>query len=271
MFPLLLLTAVFSAACNDAEITSVGTQDEAVEIVTVLYDNGIDSYTREIGDEGARRWTVIAEGKMFEGGLTARALRVLRDNGLPRPNDEGREGAAKEEGLMKSVSAEKAKRLKEMEIEIERQLRLLPGVVRVKTNVAPAEEDALALNPPPATAAVVVVCKDKEPGFTEQHVRELVAGGVPKLKPEYVRVAMTYEPPRPLVPRAVDRSRRNRLLFGGVVFGLLSLALIGTVTEMRRRRKLLPESPSNVDRDRREGDSLDALSPNDRSAAANGF
>src|SRR5262245_29908558 len=51
VLPMLFLAAPSSAGCNDAEITSVATQDEAVEIVTVLYDNGIDSYTREIGDE----------------------------------------------------------------------------------------------------------------------------------------------------------------------------------------------------------------------------
>jgi type III secretion protein J len=223
-------------ACNDADVTTVNTQDEAIEILTVLYDAGIDAYVQEVGDENARQWKILAEGRLFEGGLSAKALRVLRDNGLPRPTVAGREEAAKEEGLLKSVSAEKAKRLKEMEIEIERQLRLLPSVVRVKTNVAPAEGDAIELNPPPATAAVVLVCKDKEPGFTDQHVRELVAGGVPRLKPENVRVAITYEPPRPLLPRAVDRTRRTRLISGVILVSVLTAALGGLITWARRKK-----------------------------------
>ena len=230
------LLVSMSSGCGDSEVTTVATQDEAIEILTVLYDEGIDANMQEVGDEGAKRWKVLVEGKLFEGGITAKAHRVLRDNGLPRPTVAGREEAAKEEGLLKSASAEKAKRLKELEIEIERQLRLLPGVVRVKTNVAPAEDDPVELNPPPATAAVVIVCKDRQPGFTDQHVKELVAGGVPRLKPENVRVATTYEPPHPLAPRAVDRSRRNRLVSGIVLLSLLTVVLIGLLLVARRKR-----------------------------------
>jgi len=233
---ILFMLVLVSTGCGDSEVTTVATQDEAIEILTVLYDGDIDAYMQEVGDEGAKRWRILVEGKLFEGGMTAKAHRVLRDNGLPRPTVAGREEAAKEEGLLKSVSAEKAKRLKEMEIEIERQLRLLPGVVRVKTNVAPAEDDPVELNPPPATAAVVVVCKDRQPGFTDQHVRELVAGGVPRLKPENVRVATTYEPPHPLAPRAIDRSRRNRLVSGIVLLSLLTVVLVGLLLVARRKR-----------------------------------
>jgi type III secretory pathway lipoprotein EscJ len=231
-----LLVSLLSG-CGDSEVTTVATQDEAIEILTVLYDEGIDANMQEVGDEGAKRWKVLVEGKLFEGGMTAKAHRVLRDNGLPRPTVAGREEAAREEGLLKSASAEKAKRLKEMEIEIERQLRLLPGVVRVKTNVAPAEDDPVELNPPPATAAVVIVCKDRQPGFTDQHVKELVAGGVPRLKPENVRVATTYEPPHPLAARTVDRSRRNRLVSGIVLLSLLIVLLVGLLLFARRKRK----------------------------------
>lgn len=258
-----LTLPISMSGCGDAEITTVNSQDEAIEILTVLYDNGVDSYMQEVGEEGARQWKVFAEGKLFESGVMAKAHRVLRDNGLPRPTDQGREAAAKEEGLLKSVSAEKAKRLKEMETEIERQLRLLPAVVRVKTNVAPADEDPIEINPAPATASVILVCKEKQPGFTEQHVKELVAGGVPRLKPENVRVAITYDPPRPLAPRATDKSSRNRLVSGIVVVSLLSLVLIGLVIQARRRRDVL-ERPK-----RTEPDAMPVLEESDATSSLN--
>src|SRR6185503_12753132 len=108
-------------------------------------------------------------------------------------------------------------------------------------------------NPPPATAAVVVVCKDRQPGFTDQHVRELVAGGVPRLKPENVRVATTYEPPHPVAPRAVDRSRRNRLVSGIVLLSLLTVVLVGLLLVARRKR-----SGANDNGSRDTGDSATA-------------
>jgi type III secretory pathway lipoprotein EscJ len=235
VYPFFIPLLLFISACGSQDIATVATEDEAIEILTVLYDNGIEAYKEEFGEEGATRWKILIKGKLFGSSDLATAHRILRNNGLPRPADEGREGAAKEDGLVKSDSSEKAKRLKEVEIEIERELRLLPSVVRVKVNVAPADSDKLELNPTQATAAVVIVCKDKQPTFNENQIQNLVAGSVPKLQPEGVRVMIAYEPPLPLVDRPLEEGRRKRLMIGIFVVSLLGLLLTVLVVQVRRK------------------------------------
>src|SRR5262245_65120196 len=63
---LLLIFVPGMSGCSDAEITTVNSQDEAIEILTVLYENGIDAYMNETGEEGAKQWKISAEGKLFE-------------------------------------------------------------------------------------------------------------------------------------------------------------------------------------------------------------
>jgi type III secretory pathway lipoprotein EscJ len=250
--PLLILLLLFMTACGSQDIATVATEDEAIEILTVLYDNGIEAYKEEFGEEGATRWKVLIKGRLLGSGDLATAHRILRNNGLPRPADEGREGAAKEDGLVKSDSSEKAKRLKEVETEIERELRLLPSVVRVKVNVAPADSNKLELNPTQATAAVVIVCKDKQPTFNENQVQNLVAGSVPKLQPEGVRVMIAYEPPLLLANRPLEESRRKRLMIGIFVVSLLGLLLTVLIVQVRRKngrmedRTAAEEGPSEA-------------------------
>lgn len=235
----IILLLGFTVACGSTEVATVPNEDEAIEILTILYDNGIEGAKQEAGDETGKQWKISVGSSEV-----ASAHRVLHDHGLPRPADQGREGAAKEDGLLKSVSAEKARRLKEIETEIERQLRMLPSVIRVKANVALADEDVLELKPAEATASVVLVSKEKEPTFTEEHAQRLVAGSVPKLKPENVRVIIAYEPPRALITRSIDVSRRNRFVTGIVVIGVLSIALVGLLVHARRKNNLTPGDAS---------------------------
>src|SRR5215831_14131219 len=231
-----LAVACSMTACGSSEVATVSNEDEAIEIVTVLYDNGVDAAKQEAGEDNGRQWKVFVST-----GDQAKAYRILHDNGLPRPSGEGREGAGKEDGLLKSVSAEKARRLKEVETEIERELRMLPGVIRVKANVAPAEDDILELKAPEATASVVLVTKDKEPKFSEEHVKSLVAGAVPKLKVDNVRVTIAYDPPRAASARSDAASRRRRLARGGAIVALLCLVL-AALAILARRRSVRPRN-----------------------------
>jgi type III secretory pathway lipoprotein EscJ len=227
----LALVLCLLAACRAGEsVATVVNESEATEILTVLYEHRIEGRKEEFGEEGARRWRVLVGA-----GDVASANQVLQDYGLPRPSDQGREGA-RDSGLFQTDSAEKARRLKEIETEIERQLRLLPGVVRVKVNVSPAAGDLLELNPPPATASVVIVCKDKQPTFTDENVRKLVAGGAPKLKPENVTVAVAYEPPRFVAGRESGGRRSVVLKFALISAAVLCL-LLGALIALHLRRQ----------------------------------
>lgn len=242
-------------ACGDVEVATVPSEKEAIEILTLLFDNEIDAHKEEVGEEGAKQWKIIIDGSLLGSGDVAAAHRILQDHGLPRPKEEARK---EDGGLLPTQMAEKAKYLREIEAKIENQLLLLPGVVRVKVNVAPFESDPIALKPPPATASALILCKDKEPGFTDGYVQNLVAGGVPQLEPGKVKVAIVYDPPHPPPRREASAARRSRLIAGGVIVGLLTI-LLGVLVYQVRRKKRQASASSADDAEEGHGEMGDPL------------
>lgn len=237
---LLMLCLMLGAACRRQEgVATVPTETEAIEIVNALNQRGIEAEKEEVGEEGSRQWRVTITEERLGSGKLALALQVLQENGLPRPNDKGLEGAYEEKGMFPSESAQQAQRLKELKTEIERQLRLLPTVVRVSVNIVLPEEDTINLNPYPATASVLVVYHDEKPSFTASHVQDLVARGVPKLKPENVSVVLIHESPRSPIQSPVSTRRQMTTIYtiGGGLVVLLTLLLLIFMLQARRQSR----------------------------------
>ncbi|MFN0121538.1 MAG: hypothetical protein ACKV2V_13680, partial [Blastocatellia bacterium] len=195
------------------EVATIPTEIEAIEIISLLQDFQIEARKAQIGEEGARQWAVHVPGADV-----SQAYRVLRDYGLPRPARAGRD-KAQSGGLFPSPDETRQQQLNALESEIEKMLWMLPGVVRVKAIVSPAGGDILEFNPAQATASLVVVSRDKQPGFTQEQVRELVAGSVARLKPESVRVTIATELPR-VTPGGVTAKAEDR--FHQLIIGLIA-------------------------------------------------
>jgi type III secretion protein J len=224
------------SACGEKSVARVSTEGEAIEIISVLTEHGFEVEKKTTTEESASRWDVVLDEGWFGGGEVARAMQVLRYYGLPRPEEKAAQDA--ESGMFPSPSVEKMRQLKEREREMERKLRMLPGVARVNATIVLPDEDALKLNPYPATASIWIVHQEPKPAFSGEHVQNQVAGGVPGLKPESVTVLTTYEPP-PLVPRQeLGLRRRNNLLLAGAValVAVMSFVLVVLLLQMRRQR-----------------------------------
>jgi type III secretory pathway lipoprotein EscJ len=112
--------------------------------------------------------------------------------------------------------------------------------LRVKAIVSPGGGDILEFNPSPATASVVIVCQQKQPAFSIEHVRELVAGSVSKLKPENVNVAIATELPRAQLVRSPEESQSgiHRMIIGVIL--VLGLALAGLISFSLTRQQRWP-------------------------------
>lgn len=231
----LLALALSTSACGDKSVAQVTHESDAIEIVDVLKEHGFDVSKEEVGEGAGRRWSIVVNEGLFGGSDAALAMQVLRDNGLPRPEDKGLEGAYEDQGMFPSESAQRAQRLKELKTEIERQLRMLPGVTRVSVTIVLPEDNALNLNPYPATAGVLIVYKDAKPAFTGEQIQNLVARGVPNLKTENVNVSMSQQPPR-AVPRQ-DLSIRRRTYIALTILAVLALILFGLIAVFWRMRK----------------------------------
>lgn len=256
-------------ACQKTQpLATVPTEAEANEIINVLHRHNIETHKEAARQEGGERssnggssntarWQVLLDRGMFEGNRMSAALQLLEDYGLPRPSEQGLEKAYQEGGLFPSESAQKAQRLKELKTEIEKQLRLLPGVVRANVNLVLPEDNFTHFHPYAATASVLIIRRgssgsgDNGGGqsvFTDQYVRELVAHGVPTLQPEAVSVVIVAAPlsaertPQASATEGVDKS----LWLVLAIAVLTILTAIAIAFSLRSQRQRHEASASNA-------------------------
>ncbi|MFN7928252.1 MAG: hypothetical protein U0Y68_09925 [Blastocatellia bacterium] len=235
-FICLLLVLLTACRAKEAAAT-VSNEVEAIEIISLLNDFKIDATKELAGEEGAKQWRVMVSGADL-----TQSYQVLKDYGLPRPVRAGRDNT-KSTGLFPAPEEVRQQQLSALESDIERMIWLLPGVVRVKAIVSPAESDVLQFNPSSATASIVVVVREKEPAFKPEHVRDLVAGSVAKLKAENVRVTIATELPR-LTPATlpVKQIQTVHIVVISIIAALLLalLSLLGYALHVRRKKKTNP-------------------------------
>lgn len=245
---LLAVVATLTSACGEKSVARVSSENEAIEILDRLREYRIEANKEEVGEGEAAQWSINVDEGWFGGDEGARATQVLRYYGLPRPDE--LKLAKDDGGVFPSPSIENAQRLREREIEMERKLRLLPGVARANVTIVLPEDDTIKLDPYPATASVLLVHKEQQPAFKGEQVQNQVAGGVPGLKPEKVTVSMLFEMPPPLPPQE-NVQRRNRILLAvGIglltVFGFLLAILLWQTRQQRAALAALREGEEGL-------------------------
>jgi type III secretory pathway lipoprotein EscJ len=234
-----LLLPLFLTSCSTStSLATVATEEEAIAILNVLHENGIDAHKEEVGEEGARRWKIALDPSWFAGSSeVAMANQVLQDNGLPRPTYSG--APVSDGGMFKDEATRKAEQLKEREADLQKKLRLLPGVVGVEVSIVEPEDSSININAYPSTAAVLVVSKDDPPNFDQGTIKGLVARSVPKLSADNVYVAITTKPAKPL-PWAEIGSRRRHKILDAVGIGImiiLASSLVVLLLQSRRQNR----------------------------------
>jgi type III secretory pathway lipoprotein EscJ len=268
MFSMLLLTMT---GCRGAtSLATVSNEDEAIEILNVLHENGIEARKEETGEEGAKQWRIQLQESWFSGSTeVAMANQVLQDNGLPRPSNAAEQANA-ESGVFKDESTRKAEQLKQREADLQKKLRLLPGVVGVEVSIVEPEDSAININPYPSTASVLIVTKDDPPNFEADTIRGLVARSVPKLSPESVYVAITTRPVRPVPWREIGIQRRHKSLdaIGIGIMIILASSVVVLLLQMKRQNNELLELRSALpDAGRLEKEDTDQPQSTEQSVA----
>jgi type III secretion protein J len=183
---------------------------------------------------------------------TARALEILRQQGLPREPRTGFAELYGRPGLIPSELEERARFVLATTGEVERTLESVEGVVSARVHLVPAEPDPAALDGrdrSPARAAVLVRLRPGGSiGLTTGEIQKLVAGSAPGLDPAAVVVIATATAlPRPpgddggggsgstgalaaLGPFWVARASRGPLIVTAIValivIGLLAVLLL---------------------------------------------
>ncbi|HKR13344.1 MAG TPA: hypothetical protein VJT15_14875 [Pyrinomonadaceae bacterium] len=247
-----------STGCQRANsLATVPTEAEAIEILNVLHENGLEASKEEVGEETAKQWRILLHESWFGASEVAMANQVLQDNGLPRPSNKA-ELASSESGVFKDESTRKAEQLKQREADLQKQLRLLPGVVGVEVTIVEPEDSSINIDPYPSTASVLIVSKEDPPNFQADTVRGLVARSVPKLSPDSVYVAITTRPVRQLPARELGVQRRHKVLdaIGIGIMIILVASLVVLLLQMKRQnaellalRSTLPDDAGKEDPD----------------------
>jgi type III secretory pathway lipoprotein EscJ len=240
----LFLTLSLITGCRaTTSLATVADESEAIEILNVLHENGIQAHKEEIGEEGAHQWQIILDQSwLSDSSEVAMANQVLQDNGLPRPSELNKKAPA-ESGVFEDEATRKARQLKERELDLQKKMRLLPGVIGVQISIVEPEDSSININPYPSTASVLIVTKDDPPNFNPDTVRGLVARSVPKLNPDNVYVAVTTKPVRPLPWREFGAQRRHKGLdaIGIGILIILASSVVVLLLQMRRQSRELSE------------------------------
>lgn len=258
----LLIASAFGCAAEP--IVHNLEEREANQILELLADNEIVA-TKQIVDTGR---TVSYTVSTQAGKTAMSAIRVLNQYEMPRRHDNGYLDVFKESGLIPTAAEERAKGLAAIEGEIEKQLKLVDGILDAQVNLVIPEENALRTAQDvrsPTTAAVTLkyLGSSSKP-LSEPQVQAVVAAGVERLTPDNVVVVMT--PSMGFSKRSkaaeaavatpvagtVPNTWRMGLLGGAIALALLLLMLVVQQARLSTVRGRLERLQSEIAKARRK-------------------
>ena len=188
---LCIILISFLASCGTEAIVHDLGEREANRILELLADKNIQGL-KLINDKGRTvTYTIhVPSANRMD------AIRMLNQNDLPRRKDKGYHEIFSESGLIPTSTEERAKKMAAIEGEIERQLKLIDGILDVEVQLVIPEENALRTaeeQRPKTTASVTIRYLSGADGakpLTEPQVQAIVAAGVEKLAAADVVVLM---------------------------------------------------------------------------------
>jgi type III secretion protein J len=237
--------ALTAAACSTNLLHGLD-ERAANESIGALEHAGIgtEKVAEEGGGGGGATFTVrVARAE------AARALELLRSLGLPRDRRHGFAEVYGQPSLIPTASEERARYLDALGGEIERTLETADGVVSARVHLVLEENDPLAADPHPRTAAraaVLIKARGGRAPLPESDVQRLVAGSVPGLDPAAVAVVITRTPDladgsdtstalTAVGPLRIARGSRATVV-GALVAGLVVLAALAVLLLLTARR-----------------------------------
>jgi type III secretion protein J len=188
----LLLIPLVLAACGSEIIVHDVDEKQANAIIVLLDDNQIRATKLQVVNGRVTNYSVAVSASASMG-----ALKVLQLNEYPQKKVNDYAEVYKEAGLIPTASQEKANKLRSIEGEIEKQLRLINDVLDAEVNIVMPDETALRTTEDaqsPTTASVAIKYMPGRGGskpVSEPYVQAMVAASVEKLTPDKVVVVMT--------------------------------------------------------------------------------
>ena len=173
------------AACTGKiELIAAVPEAESNEVLSALLNAGLHA-DRKLGKEGMVSVLIAPEE-------VARALDVLRAQGLPREKTPRMGDVFKKEGLISSPLEEKARFLFSLSQELENTLVRIDGVVSARVHVVLPESPKLGEEGSVQASAAVFIKHRPEFNLTPllPQIRKLVLYSIPNLAPDRVSVVL---------------------------------------------------------------------------------
>jgi type III secretory pathway lipoprotein EscJ len=233
-----LLAAFLLAGCSARKVQTVKVEAEANQIIDVLGENGIRARKNEVGEGDRKTFEIVVNG---DEEAVAAAIQLMEDHCLGRPEPPEPEGGA----VITSLEVERAREQRRLKMNIESQLRKIPGVTCVDVNFVPPQDRSLALNPYPSTASVLINYKTPNFPVSKEEIANLVARSVPALQPENVSVVVTAKPLRPLPNNKAVYDFTRIALVSGIGLATI-LAFVSVVFVLRKKRRKKSEESENI-------------------------
>lgn len=230
-----LLASAFLLGCGPKRVHTVKIEGEANQIIDVLGENGLRANKTAIGEGDRKTFDIMVEND----DQVAWAIQIMEDNCLGRPEPPQPEGGP----VITSLEIERQQEQRRMKMNIETQLRQLPGVTCVVVNFVPPQDRALAINPYAATASVSINYKTPTFSIPREEIANAVARSVPDLKPENVSVILAPKPLRAPPDNGTAYNVARIAMVSGIGLATV-IAFVSVVFILRKKRR--PDAPEEV-------------------------
>jgi type III secretion protein J len=179
-----VLAAMLATACSVP--VEAGLDDSEANRVFVALDRANVGVSKEQDPAAEGKWRItVARDEV------ARALSVMREEGLPRRAPPPILDSLAKGSLVPSESVEHAQLVAGMAGEMERSLQGIDGVLDAHVHLSvPAANPLRESTPPRGTASVLLEHRGATPPISADSIQRLVAGGVTGLLPTDVVVVM---------------------------------------------------------------------------------
>ncbi len=200
---IIALSLLLLTACNQQEVFTGLSEAEANEITATLLSNGVEATKTTVQDKGVS----ISVGR--DNFLSA--IKILRDNGLPRPVKEDLGTIFKKSGITSTPFEERVRFTYGLSQEIEKTLNTIDGVVIARVHLVIPDAPEFGKEIRPSSASVFIKYKSgTDIEFLTPQIRRLVANAIDGLNYAAVNVATVEAQPAVSVYKAVEGENYGR-------------------------------------------------------------
>jgi type III secretion protein J len=229
-----LALALLLAACGDQTLYAKLDERQANDMVSTLRLAGVPA-SKRAKEDGFEVLTAEAD--------FARAVQILKAQGLPREDFDSLGKVFKREGFVSTPVEERARLMHALSQELSHTLTSIDGVLQARVSLVVPERHPLSDKVQPSSASVMI---KHRPGFNVEallpKVRALVVNSVEGLPYESVSVVAFVAEPAP-VPPPTPESRPEPVLAMAITLGGVSLGAAGWLA-WRRRHATGQEPPA---------------------------